>query len=133
MKSRKYLAGGLIKGIGGTAIKSFVKSDLYKGLKSKMIKDVNKLYSTAKVNEKPSRKIFLKNLKKLDIKNQKANIIRKALSITKGPVMNLDRKMKVALKLGARNTRKYQKKLQEIGASYMAKGVSDLIKKKKPN
>ena len=117
MKSSKYLAGGLIRGIGGKAIKSFVGSDLYKGLKSKMIKDVNKLDSSSKVNEKPSRRIFLKNLKKLDIKNQKANIIRKALSITEGPVKNLDRKMKVALKLGARNTRKYQKKLQEIGAA----------------
>ena len=133
MKSSKYLAGGLIKGIGGTAIKSFVKSDLYKGLKNKMIKDVNKLYNTSKVNEKPSRKIFLKNLKKLDIKNQKANIIRKALSITKGPVKNLDRRMQVALKLGARNTRKYQKKLQEIGAAYMAKGVRDFVAKKKSN
>ena len=133
MKSSKYLAGGLIRGIGGKAIKSFVSSDLYKGLKSKMIKDVNKLYSTSKVNEKPSRKIFLKNLKKLDIKNQKANIIRKALSITKGPVRNLDRRMQVALKLGARNTRKYQKKLQEIGAAYMAKGVRDFVAKKKSN
>ena len=64
MKSSKYLAGGLIRGIGGKAVKSFVKSDLYKDLKSKMIKDVNRLYNTSKVNEKPGRKIFLKNLKK---------------------------------------------------------------------
>ncbi len=133
MKSRKYLAGGLIKGLGGKAIKSFVKSDLYKGLKSKMIKDVNKLYSTSKVNDKPGRKKFLKNLKTLDIKNQKANIIKKALSITEGPVKDLPRRMQVGLKMGARNTRKYQKKLQEIGAAYMAKGARDFFKKKKPN
>ena len=33
MKSRKYLACGLIKGTGGKAIKAFLKSDLYKDLK----------------------------------------------------------------------------------------------------
>ena len=132
MKSRKYLRGGLIKGLGGKAIKSFVGSDLYKKLRSKMIDRVNKLYATA--NEKKSgRREFLKNLKKLDVKNQKANIIRKALSITEGPVKDLPRSMKISLKLGARNTRKYQKRLQEIGAAYMTKGVRDFVKKKKPN
>ena len=131
MKSGKYLAGGLIKGLGGKAIKSFVKSDLYKDLRSKMIKNVNKMYGTSKVNDKPSRKIFLKHLKTLDIKNQKANIIQKALSIKDGPVKDLPRNIKVSLKMGARNTRKYQRKLGQLATAYMAKGVRELIAKKK--
>jgi hypothetical protein len=133
MKSRKYLAGGLIKGLGGKAVKSFMKSDLYKGLKSDMMKKVDKLYSTSKVTEKPGRKKFLANLKKLDVKNQKANIIRSALSITEGPVKNLSRRMQVGLKIGARNTRKYQNKLQKISTAYMDKGVRKFHKKKKDN
>ena len=114
MKSRKYLAGGLIKGLGGKAVKSFMKSDLYKGLKSDMIKKVDRLYSTSKVTKKPGRKKFLAALKKLDVKNQKANIIRKALSVKEGPVKDLPRRLQVGLKLGARNTRKYQNRLQKI-------------------
>ncbi len=133
MKSRKYLAGGLIKGLGGKAVKSFVKSDLYKGLKSDLMKKIDKLYSTSKVTEKPGRKKFLVNLKKLDVKNQKANIIRKALSIKEGPVKDLPRRLQVGLKMGERNVRKYQNKLQKISTAYMDKGVRKFHKKKKDN
>ncbi len=46
MKSGKYLAGGLIKGTGGKAIKAFMRSDIYKTLKGKMTSKINKMYST---------------------------------------------------------------------------------------
>lgn len=97
MKSRKYLAGGLIKGAGGKAIKAFMKSDLYKNLKSDMIKRVDKLYSKSPVGtvQRPS---FLKGLKKLDVKGQKAEIIKKALSFSGKSVKNAPRSIQASLK-----------------------------------
>ena len=97
------------------------------------MKKIDKLYSTSKVTEKPGRKKFLVNLKKLDVKNQKANIIRKALSIKEGPVKDLPRRLQVGLKMGERNVRKYQNKLQKISTAYMDKGVRKFHKKKKDN
>ena len=45
MKSGKYLAGGLIRGTGGKAVKAFMKSDIYKKLKGDMMSKINKMYS----------------------------------------------------------------------------------------
>tara|TARA_R100000654_G_scaffold74541_1_gene109185 strand:- start:642 stop:1037 length:396 start_codon:yes stop_codon:yes gene_type:complete len=131
MKSRKYLAGGLIKGTGGKAIKAFLKSDLYKDLKSDMIKRVDKLY-----NKSPTgsvvRSTFLKGLKKLDVKGQKADIIKKALSITGGPVSSAPRSIRASLKRGARNISKYRDKLNLQGKEYLLKGER-MLKGKKDN
>ncbi len=65
MKSGKYLAGGLIKGTGGKAVKAFMKSDIYKNLKSNMMSKINKMYSSGPANT-PANKTFLKGLKKHD-------------------------------------------------------------------
>jgi len=140
MKSGKYLAGGLIRGAGGRAIKSFLKSDLYKGLKSSMLKRVEKLYSkeTAKVGKiTPSQRAdYLKGLKKLDIKNQKAELIKKAMSAglsTKTQISKeLPRPIKAALIRGSRNIRTYQKKVGEAGKAYLLKGER-LIRGKRDN
>lgn len=131
MKSGKYLAGGLIKGIGGKAIKSFMKSDLYKGLKGEAMERINKLY-----NKTPAKSVqrskYLQGLKKLDVKGVKADLIQKALSIKGGPVKDLPRKLQVGLQLGARNVRKYRKRINLLGNTYLKKGER-MLKNKKDN
>jgi len=128
MKSGKYLVGGLIKGPGGRALKSFMKSDLYKGLKSSAVKKINKLYSkstpivgksTVKQRDK-----YLRGLKRLDLKNQKALIIERAMIAGKevGKKTNIPRRMQAALLRGARGIRKYQKKIEQEGKAYLIKG-----------
>jgi len=130
MKSHKYFAGGLIKGTGGKAIKSFMKSDLYKNLKSDMIKKVDKLYSSTKASD--PRSGFLKSLKKLDVKGQKADIIKKALSFSGKAVKNAPRSIQASLKRGARNITKYRKSLDQRGEAFLKKG-ENLLKGKKDN
>jgi|TARA_R100001509_G_scaffold159796_1_gene126677 hypothetical protein len=130
MKARKYLLGGLLRGSGGKATKAFMKSDLYKDLKSAMIKKVNKMYSSTPASD--PRAGFLKGLKKLDIKGQKADIIKKALSITSGPVESAPRGIKAALKRGARNIGKYRKSINQKGEAYLKKG-ENLLRGKKDN
>ena len=131
MKSRKYLAGGLIRGTGGKAIKAFLKSDLYKDLKSDMIKKVDKLYSRSPVGT-VQRSSFLKGLKKLDVKGQKAEIIKKALSFTGDSVKRTPRNIQASLKRGARNITKYKKKLDQQGKAYLLKGER-MLKGKRDN
>jgi len=130
MKSGKYFAGGLIKGTGGKAIKAFMKSDLYKQLKSNMMKKVNKMYSSTKAND--PRAGFLKSLKKLDVKGQKADIIKRALSITGGPVASAPRGIRASLKRGARNIGKYRKSIDRKGEAFLKKG-ENLLRGKKDN
>jgi len=131
MKSGKYLAGGLIRGTGGKAIKAFMKSDLYKNLKSDMIKKVDKLYSKSPVGT-VQRSSFLKGLKKLDVKGQKADIIKKALSFTGDAVKRTPRNIQASLKRGARNISKYRKKLDQEGNAYLLKGER-MLKGKRDN
>jgi len=123
MKSGKYLAGGLIKGTGGKAIKAFMKSDLYKSLKGNMMKNINKMYSSGPGNT-PGNKTFLKGLKKLDVKNQKAVMIGKALSHVGDGTKKLPRKIQASLKRGARNIGKYQSKVQDTASAYLKKKFS---------
>jgi|7_EtaG_2_1085326.scaffolds.fasta_scaffold43318_2 hypothetical protein len=138
MKSGKYLSGGLIRGPGGRALKSFIKSDLYKGLKSALIKRVDKLYSkgvstAGKITSK-QRSDYLKGLKRLDIKNQKAEIIGRAMRVAKNTKVGVDipRPIKAALLRGARGIGKYQKKVGEQGKAYLAKGER-MIRGKRDN
>ena len=123
MKSGKYLAGGLIKGTGGKAIKAFMKSDVYKSLKGDMMKKINKMYSSGPGNT-PENKTFLKGLKKLDLKNQKSVLIEKALSHVGDGTKKLPRNIQASLKKGARNIGKYQKKIGETASAYMKKKFS---------
>jgi hypothetical protein len=131
MKSSKYLAGGLIKGTGGKAIKAFLKSDLYKDLKSDMIKKVNKLYNKNPADS-AQKSTFLKGLKKLDVKGQKADIIKKALSFTGDSVKKTPRSIQASLKRGARNISKYRDKINLQGKEYLLKGER-MLKGKKDN
>ncbi len=123
MKSGKYLAGGLIRGTGGKAIKAFMKSDIYKSLKKPMMDKINKLYSSGPGNN-PGNKTFLKGLKKLDVKNQKAVMIGKALSHVGDGTKKLPRKIQASLKRGARNIGKYQSKVQDTASVYLKKKFS---------
>tara|TARA_R100001163_G_C5053372_1_gene189957 strand:+ start:1193 stop:1591 length:399 start_codon:yes stop_codon:yes gene_type:complete len=132
MKSGKYLAGGLIRGTGGQAIKAFMKSDLYKNLKGDMMKKINKLYSSSPVSKGEVRSGFLKGLKKLDVKGQKANIIDKALSYTGPAVQKVPRSIRAGLKRGARNIKKYRKSIDRQADAYMKKGER-ILKGKKDN
>ena len=135
MKSRKYFAGGLIKGTGGKALKSFMKSDLYKNLKSEMVKRVDKLYSKSVPlvgkSTVSQRSDYLKGLKKLDLKSQKAQIIEKAMGIAKD-TKEVSRPIKAALLKGARNIGKYHKKIEQQGRAYLLKGER-MIKGKRDN
>ena len=121
MKSGKYLAGGLIKGTGGKAVKAFMKSDIYKKVKGDMMRKIDKMYNTPGVE---TNKKFLTGLKKLDIKNQKADIIGKALSHVNDGTRKLPRKIQASLKRGARNIGKYQKKISETATVYMKRRLS---------
>ena len=121
MKSGKYLAGGLIKGTGGKAVKAFMKSDIYKKVKGDMMNKINKMYNTPGIE---TNKKFLTGLKKLDIKNQKADIIGKALSHVNDGTRKLPRKIQASLKRGARNIGKYKKKISETATVYMKRRLS---------
>ena len=123
MKSGKYLAGGLIKGTGGKAVKAFMKSDIYKKLKGDMMSKINKMYSSGPGNT-PSNKTFLKGLKKLDVKNQKAQMIGKALSHVGEGTRKLPRNIQASLKRGARNIKKYQTKIEDTAGAYLKKRFS---------
>ena len=151
MKSGKYLSGGLIKGIGGKGIKSFMKSGLYKDLESKMIKQANKIYSKTPpdtplgsladlIRVKPKKmKEISKNLKKNAIKYGKANIIKKYLSMKQGfsnknfPGLNTNRRGLISIKRGSSNMRKYQKKVLQQREDYMRKIIKETLYKKKGN
>ena len=78
MKSSKYLAGGLIKGLAGKGIKSFIKSDIYKQKVKSLKTKMDKLYAQSTAPDKK----FKAGLKKLDIKMNKADIIQDALKFT---------------------------------------------------
>ena len=138
MKSGKYLVGGLIRGTGGRALKSFMKSDLYKGLKTSMIKRINKLYSksTPIVGKSTvkQRSTYLQGLKKLDLKNQKALIIERAMKAGQevGKKTNIPRHLQAALLRGVRGISKYKKKIEQQGKDYLIKGER-MVKGKKDN
>ena len=121
MKSGKYFAGGLIKGTGGKAVKAFMKSDIYKSLKGDMLKKINKMYSTPGLE---TNKKFLTGLKKLDVKNQKAVIIERALSHVGDGTRKLPRNIQASLKRGARNIGKYQKKIGATATAFMKRKLS---------
>jgi len=140
MKSGKYFLGGLIRGSGGKALKAFMKSDIYKELKGDMMKKVNKLYSrremprvVGKATAK-QRDTFLKGLKTLDVKQQKANIIDKAMDAGRivGVNKKIPRQMQAALLRAKRNINKYQKKIEREGKAYLIKGER-MIKGKRDN
>ena len=130
MKSGKYLAGGLIRGSGGAAIKAFMKSDLYKNVTGKMIKKINKLYSSSPVSKGEPRSGFLKGLKKLDVKGQKADAIYQAMSYSGPAAQKLPRGLRAGLKRGARNIKKYRKSIDRQADAYMKKGERMLRGKK---
>ena len=121
MKSGKYLAGGLIRGLAGKGIKSFMKSSIYKERVKDIKKQMDKLYAKSKAPDKK----FKAGLKKLDIKINKADLIQDALKFTaKNDKTRLSRTMRASMLVGARNLDKYKKKLGTIGKEYLKKRFS---------
>ncbi len=98
-----------------------MKSDIYKKVKGDMMNKINKMYNTPGVE---TNKKFLTGLKKLDIKNQKADIIGKALSHVNDGTRKIPRRIQASLKRGARNIGKYQKKISETATVYMKRRLS---------
>ena len=79
MKSHKYFAGGLIKGLGGQAIKQFMKSPMYKNTISRKMSELATKYST-KGATTPSQKKFIKQTKSLLEKDAKAGALLSSIS-----------------------------------------------------
>ena len=132
MKSYKYFAGGLIKGIGGQAIKNFMKSPMYKNTISRKMSELATKYST-KGATTSSQKKFIKQTKNLMEKEAKAGALMdsmkstvkaltlstkalkknpKAIEIQGGDVKDL-RKMAAAGLKGMRNLKKYRKNVRQ--------------------
>ena len=143
MKSYKYFAGGLIKGIGGQAIKNFMKSPMYKNTISRKMSELATKYST-KGATTSSQKKFIKQTKNLMEKEAKAGALMdsmkstvkaltlsskalkknpKAIEIQGGDVKDL-RKMAAAGLKGMRNLKKYRKNVRQKIVDMVTKKVT---------
>ena len=143
MKSYKYFAGGLIKGIGGQAIKNFMKSPMYKNTISRKMSELATKYST-KGATTSSQKKFIKQTKNLMEKEAKAGALMdsmkstvkaltlstkalkknpKAIEIQGGSVKDL-RKMAAAGLKGMRNLKKYRKNVRQKIVDMVTKKVT---------
>tara|TARA_Y100001972_G_C7621313_1_gene311591 strand:- start:652 stop:1098 length:447 start_codon:yes stop_codon:yes gene_type:complete len=143
MKSYKYFAGGLIKGIGGQAIKNFMKSPMYKNTISRKMSELATKYST-KGATTSSQKKFIKQTKNLMEKEAKAGALMdsmkstvkaltlstkalkknpKAIEIQGGDVKDL-RKMAAAGLKGMRNLKKYRKNVRQKIVEMVTKKVT---------
>ena len=82
MKTGKYFLGGkVIKGLGGRAIKFFMKQPYVKKKIADKITEINNVYAKARDSKYvPASKKFRSALKKLDIKESKAYIVAKEMS-----------------------------------------------------
>ena len=103
-----------------------------------MVKKVNKLYSRStpivgKSTVKQRAK-YLQGLKRLDLKQQKANIIDKAMDAGRivGANKKIPRQMQAALLRAKRNINKYQKRIEREGKDYLIKGER-MIKGRRDN
>ena len=143
MKSYKYFTGGLIKGIGGQAIKNFMKSPMYKNTISRKMSELATKYST-KGATTSSQKKFIKQTKNLMEKEAKAGALMdsmkstvkalklstkalkknpKAIEIQGGDVKDL-RKMAAAGLKGMRNLKKYRKNVRQKIVDMVTKKVT---------
>jgi len=143
MKSHKYFAGGLIKGLGGQAIKQFIKSPMYKNTISRKMSELATKYST-KGSTTPSQKKFINRTKKLLEKDAKASALMesmksrvkalalstkalkknpKAIEIQGGDIKDL-RKMSAAGLKAMRNLKKYRKTVRQKVVDMVTKKVT---------
>ena len=143
MKSHKYFAGGLIKGLGGQAIKQFMKSPMYKNTISRKMSELATKYST-KGATTPSQKKFIKQTKSLLEKEAKAGALMdsmksrvkaltlstkalrknpKAIGIEGGDIKDL-RNMRAAGLKAMRNLKKYRKNVRQKIVDMVTKKVT---------
>jgi|TARA_R100000149_G_C5772734_1_gene72364 uncharacterized coiled-coil DUF342 family protein len=143
MKSHKYFAGGLIKGLGGQAIKQFMKSPMYKNTISRKMSELATKYST-KGATTPSQKKFIKQTKSLLEKEAKAGALMdsmksrvkaltlstkalrknpKAIGIEGGDIKDL-RNMSAAGLKAMRNLKKYRKNVRQKIVDMVTKKVT---------
>ena len=143
MKSYKYFAGGLIKGLGGQAIKQFMKSPMYKNTISRKMSELATKYST-KGATTPSQKKFIKQTKSLLEKEAKAGALMdsmksrvkaltlstkalrknpKAIGIEGGDIKDL-RNMSAAGLKAMRNLKKYRKNVRQKIVDMVTKKVT---------
>ena len=110
MKTGKYFLGGAIKGLGGRAVKVFMKRPEVKKQIADKIKEINNVY--AKPDPIKYRKTFKNALKKLDKQEAKAYIIGNEMKkkVKKGyDVIGRARR----IKFGPKVSPVYRKKLKE--------------------
>jgi hypothetical protein len=143
MKSHKYFAGGLIKGLGGQAIKQFMKSPIYKNTISRKMSELATKYST-KGATTPSQKKFIKQTKNLMEKDAKAGALMdsmksrvkaltlstkalrknpKAIEIQGGDIKDLRNISASGLK-AMRNLKKYRKNVRQKIVDMVTKKVT---------
>ena len=81
MKTGKYFLGGAVKGLGGNAVKFFMKQPFVKKQIADKITEINNVYAKAsKPKNIPVSKSFKNALKKLDKQEAKALIVSKEMN-----------------------------------------------------
>jgi len=113
MKTGKYFLGGAIKGLGGRAVKVFMKRPEVKKQIADKIKEINNIYAkSSDPKYVPASKSFKNALKKLDKQEAKAYIIGNEMKkkVKKGyDVIGRARR----IKFGPKVSPVYRKKLKE--------------------
>ena len=128
MKSGKYFLGGAIKGVGGQAIKFFMKQPSVKKKIADKIIEINNVYAKDQKIPRNIKKLgkFKSALRKLDLKEAKAYTVGKEMSkkIKEGYDV-LKKSTKV--KLGAKDSKLVQglQDVRDINAR-LIKGVRQL-------
>ena len=121
MKSGKYFLGGAIKGVGGQAIKFFMKQPYVKKKIADKITEINNVYAKdLKIGK------FKSALKKLDLKEAKAYTVGKEMSKKIKEGYNVLKKS-TKVKLGAKDSKLVQglQDVRDINAR-LIKGVRQL-------
>tara|TARA_R100001126_G_scaffold30058_1_gene16650 strand:+ start:186 stop:644 length:459 start_codon:yes stop_codon:yes gene_type:complete len=152
MKTGKYFLGGAIKGVGGKAVKFFMKQPFVRKKIADKIIEINNVYAkSSKPKYVPASKTFKSALKKLDVKEAKAyvtgremgdkikagyDILKRSVKVKMGPKdtkLRRDlqdvRDINARLIKGVRQLRSYRKDLGKKAKALMEKEVSG----KKPN
>ena len=152
MKTGKYFLGGAVKGLGGKAVKFFMKQPSVKKQIADKIIEINNVYAKAsKPKYIPASKSFKNALKKLDKQEAKALIVSKEMNkkVQEGyDVLKKSRKVKFGPKdrrliqgirdvrtiqsrmiKGMRQLSSYRKRLGRKASAMMQKELSG----KKPN
>ena len=136
MKTGKYFLGGAVKGLGGKAVKFFMKQPSVKKQIADKIIEINNVYAKAsKPKYIPASKSFKNALKKLDKQEAKALIVSKEMNkkVQEGyDVLKKSRKVKFGPKVSPTDRRLIQG-IRDVRAiqSRMIKGMRQLSRYRK--